>query len=211
MASKKKHSQISTTLILIHWRDYSEMVCRGLLDFVCFLTRIHLSKISAKIGLFLWSRFSWAKVFLTISSQCRTTLTRTHAVWKFLRIYSLQNRLTHWVSYRARKLFLQGAVQNKRHVLNQTVNMTWLWRVLNNFKTNNQLLYHYSGQRYILWYWLLKSLCTLPRVLDPTKGKGLNSETRMLMSTRLMTPSLSQWISPRRIKSWSVRINRQSI
>ena len=67
--------------------------------------------------------------------------------------------------------------------------------VLNNFKTNNQLLYHHSGQRYILWYRLLKSLCTLPRALDPTKGKGMTSATRMLMSTRVMMTYLSQWIS----------------
>ena len=32
-------------------------------------------------------------------------------------------------------------------------------------------------------------------------GKGMNSALRMLMSTRVMTPSLRQWVSPRRVKA----------
>ena len=62
----------------------------------------------------------------------------------------------------------------------------------------------------VLWYRLLKSLCNFSRELDPRKGKGVNSATRMLMSTRVMMPFLSQWISPRRMNSGSVWINRQT-
>ena len=47
------------------------------------------------------------EIFVNQSSQCRNTSTSTHSVWKFRRIYSLQNRLTHWVSRRARLVLRQ--------------------------------------------------------------------------------------------------------
>ena len=66
------------------------------------LVQIHLFKISARMGFFFHRRLksnrtevfvnqSFFSSFWTNSLQCRTTSTRTLAVWKFRRIYFLQN------------------------------------------------------------------------------------------------------------------------